>query len=77
MKLSTYCRGLLERHLSGQTLELVESQIAELVLEQARQNDRINHLSVQIFDSLQILLSNLTDVTEDDLTKLRQRMLGR
>lgn len=77
LTVAAYCRDLIHRQRTGQSLESLRADIAELVHEQEKQTERIDQLSVGVWETLRTLLLNLTKVGEDDLQELRRRVLGR
>ena len=83
LKVATYCRDLIHRQRSGQSLDSLRMEIAELVEMQQIQRERIDTLAIGFFDAFRTLLLNLTDLREGDprseaqLEELRRRVLGR
>lgn len=77
MRLGPYCQNILERQVAGESLDQLGDNLAELVSEQARLNEKVDQLAVGVFETLRTLLLNLTDIEEKDIEELRRRVLGR
>ena len=76
--LSRLCALVLERHVTGDSLDRLRDDFIEFGDAQRTQTLQLDQLSLGLFEALRTLLLNLTDLQDDDpaMMELRSRVLG-